>query len=229
VRQLNPFRRLVSVRQAGSSDFHVLVSMGDGAAGWVSETATRTATNSPTLRDVAPTHGETYALPTATEWSLQDLFFDVSEWLTTEAGDEFSSLEATAIVSGNGTNRPTGLLNSAPTNVDDNASPMRAQDVLEYVPSGGASTITSDGLVDLAVGSIAERYLLDTTAVAWVMHRSTLATVRKLKASGTGEYLFSPGMTAGVAGQLLGYPVFTCDAVPVVATNSHSIIFGNWR
>jgi HK97 family phage major capsid protein len=36
-------------------------------------------------------------------------------------------------------------------------------------------------------------------------------------------------MTAGVAGTLLGYPVFTCDAMPVVATNSHSIIFGNWR
>jgi HK97 family phage major capsid protein len=121
VRQLNPFRGLVSVRQASSSDFHVLVSMGDGAAGWVSETGTRSATNSPTLRDVAPTHGETYALPTATEWSLQDVF-STSEWLTTEAGDEFSSLEATSIVSGNGSTRPTGLLNTAPTAADDDAS-----------------------------------------------------------------------------------------------------------
>lgn len=240
VRQLNPFRGLVDVISCNTNDFHSLVSMGDGSSGWVAETATRSATAAPTLRDVAPFFGEQYALPTASNWSLADLFFDVQSWLVNDVSADFAASEATAIISGTGTAQPKGLLTVAPTAVADNASPMRAQDVIEFFAmssSTNTSPLTNlsiDALIDL-VGRVRERYLMEADRVAWCMHRTTVARLRKLKGVGSGLFLWEPdvsnGAPGGTAGRpmLLGYPVITCDAMPVSALNALPVLFGNWR
>jgi HK97 family phage major capsid protein len=129
VRQLNPFRGLVDTVTCSSNDFNSLVSLGDGTSGWSSETGTRSATNSPNLRNVAPTFGELYALPTASNWSLEDMAFDVQAWLVEDISADWASAEATAIIAGNGSSRPTGILNTTPVLTTDYASPMRAADV----------------------------------------------------------------------------------------------------
>jgi HK97 family phage major capsid protein len=59
--------------------------------------------------------GESYAVATASQWSLDDLIFDVEQWLVDEISAKFAANEATAIVSGNGSARPTGFLNTTPT------------------------------------------------------------------------------------------------------------------
>ena len=232
VRQLNPFRSLVDVVQCSSNDFNYLVSMGDGTSGWSSETGTRSATGSPTLRNVAPTFGELYALPTASNWSLEDLQFNVQQWLVDDISADWSSAEATAIISGNGSNKPTGLLNSNPTSSDDASSPMRSQNVLQYVPNNSPSspiTLHIDGLIDL-VGAVRERYLQESDRVAFCMHRLTAARIRKLKASTAGSYLWEESTQAGQPARLLGYPVVTCDAMPLSTTASaFCVLFGNWR
>ena len=76
-RLLSPVRRLVSVAQVGTSDYHQLINIRGTTSGWVGETGTRGASNTPQLRDITPTHGELYAYPQASEWSLDDLYFDV--------------------------------------------------------------------------------------------------------------------------------------------------------
>lgn len=232
VRQLNPFRNLVRIDQCSSNDYHALVSMGDGTAGWSSETGTRTATLSPTLRDRAPTFGEQYALPTASNWSLADIFFDVQQWLVNETAAEFASQEATAIISGNGSNRPTGILNTTPTAVADDASPMRAATTIEFTSLVGFSpsspvNINMDALINL-VGRVKERYLIESDKVAFCMHRLTLAALRRLKATTAGSYFLEPSLQAGMPASLLGYPVVTCDAVPTIASDAFAVLFGNW-
>ena len=227
VRQLNPFRGLVRTVSVGSSDYKHLVGMGDGASGWVGEGGTRSETTSPTLRERAPTMGTLYAYPKASEEAVQDIFFDVAQWLIDEASDDFAATEATAVISGDGTNKPTGFLNATPTNETD-ASVAREPTELQYIPLGNASAVTADGLYDLLY-SIRERYLGDPDGVAWAMNRSTMAAVAKLKSAGSGDYLLSPALADRVRPQLLGYPVFTCDAMPAVAGNAYPIAFGNWR
>lgn len=233
VRQLNPFRSLVDVVQCSSNDFNYLVSMGDGTSGWSSETGSRSATNSPTLRNVAPTFGELYALPTASNWSLEDLFFDVEQWLVDDIAADWAAAEATAIISGTGSNQPTGILHNAPTSADDNASPMRAQDVIQYVPlTSPASPLTAtpliDSLIDL-VSTVREGYLAEADRCAFVMNRITVAKLRKLKAASAGTYLWEEPQNGNPA-TLLGYRVFTCDAMPgATALNNLPVIFGNWR
>ena len=231
VRQLNPFRGLVDVVQVSSNDFHSLVSMGDGTSGWSTETGTRSATAAPTLRDVQPSFGELYAVVTASNWSLQDLFFNVQDWLVNDVSAEFSAVEATAIISGNGSAQPTGILNATPTLSADSASPMRAANVIQYVPltsPGSPLRLTLDSLIDL-VGTLRERYIQEADRCAFVMHRLTLAALRRQKASTAGLYLLEPDAQAGIPTQILGYRVVTCDAMPTNVAGNYPVLFGNFR
>jgi HK97 family phage major capsid protein len=226
---LNPFRKLVRVVPVGSRDWKSLVSRNEAGSGWVAEAGTRSETGTSELRERAPTFGTLYAYPKASEEAMQDIFFDVGAWLVEECGDAFSVAEATAIVSGNGSARPTGFAATTPVTTVDSASPERAAGALQYLPflTGSPEAPSADKLIDLSL-SIKEKYLQDATSVAWVMSRATTAVVRKLKDS-YGQYLWQPGLAAGQPATLLGYPVALSDAMAAPTSNNYCIAFGNWR
>ena len=226
---LNPFRRICRVTKVGSSDFAHLVSRNQAGSGWVGESATRTETDTSTLIERKPTFGTLYSFPKSSEEAFSDIFFDVQAWLLEEISDGFAAAEATAFVTGNGTNKPTGFLNSAPVATADGASPERDPGTLEYIPMDSASpqALGADDLIDL-LASIADQYLADESSVAWVMRRATASLVRKLKSS-NGDYYWQPSLQVGEPATLLGFPVLTTNAMPAHLADAHSIAFGNWR
>jgi HK97 family phage major capsid protein len=238
VTTLNPFRSLVKVVQVGSSDFaHLLDKRGETSA-WVGEGGARSETNTPVLAARKPTFGTAYAYPKASEEALQDIFFDVQSWLVDSVAETIASAEATAIISGDGTNKPTGFLTTAPSATPDDGSPARADGALQYLATGSAAgfpalSLTSpvaypaDTIVDL-VHSVKSQYLADPTGVAFVMARSTAAVVRKFK-DADGNYLWSNALAAGMPATLAGYPVVLTDAMPSIGANTYAIAFGNWR
>jgi len=75
------------VRLVGTSDYKELIDVGGGAFEWLGEGDTRNQTNTPDLAEVAPTFGMASAKPQATEESLDDLFFNVEDWLITSAAE----------------------------------------------------------------------------------------------------------------------------------------------
>ena len=142
----------------------------------------------------------------------------------------WAAAEATAIISGNGTARPTGIFNTTCVTTDDDASPMRAAGVIEYIPLTSPTSpvaINIDSLIDL-VSTVKERYLVESDKVAFVMHRTTAARLRKLKASTGGQYLWQESSQAGQPDRLLGFKVATCDAMPQVANDNFAVLFGNF-
>lgn len=229
VKQLNPFRKLCRVDKSFSQNYRILLDQNNASAGWTSETGTRSATTTPNLEDRSPTTGELYAYPVASNWSLQDINFDVQTWLVNAVADEFSAAEATAFVTGNGTNQPTGFLNSTPVTTTDTASPQRAAGTLQYVSLSGATSPVAVNYISLTnlISQFAERYL-EGDRVAWVMHRTTLAAVRNMRDT-TGQPLWQPSLQAGVPGNLLGYPVYTTSAMPTYANDAFAVAFGNWE
>jgi HK97 family phage major capsid protein len=198
--KFSPVRRLVKVVKVGSSDYKELVGIRGATSGWVGETATRTATNTPALREVTPTHGELYAYPQTSEWSLDDIYFDVEAWLAEAVGEEFAIAEGDAVIRGNGTSKPTGMLNSAPTAVADVFPPTRAAAVYEFVANvDPAFAILPDRLIDLV-------YRLNSayrSGATWTMNSVTTGSVRKLKDT-QNQYLWAPGLVAGQPDSLLG-------------------------
>jgi HK97 family phage major capsid protein len=229
--KLSPVRRLVKVVQAGTSDFHHIVSIGGTESGWSSETGTRSTTGTPLLRDVAPTQGELYAYPVVSNWALDDVFFNLTQFLTEEIAQSFADQEGLAVISGNGTNRPTGMLNTTPVATADHASPLRAQDAYQFVDSDSDDDgspavpgVTADSLIDL-VYSVNSAYRANGV---WAMNSATAGAIRKLKTA-DGRYVWADSLASGQPAMLLGYPVETWEQMPDVGANNFPVAFGDFR
>lgn len=220
----SPVRSLVKVVRAGTSDYKELLAINGATSGWVGETGTRSATTTPTLREIAPTHGELYAYPQASEWSLDDVFFDVEQWLSESVGESFAVAEANAVLTGNGTNQPTGMLNSAPTAVSDETA-TRAAAVYEFIANVDAGlALLPDRLIDT-------QYKLNSAyqmGAVWAMNSVTVGVVRKLKDT-TNQYLWQPSLIVGQPDTLLGKPVSVWEQMASIANNAHPIAYGNFR
>ena len=223
----SPVRNLVKVVQVGTSDYKELIDINGVTSGWVGESDSRTATNTSQLREVAPTHGELYAYPQASEWSLDDIFFNVEQWLTDSVARSFAVAEGAAVISGNGTNKPTGMLNTTPVTTADDAQVLRAAAAYQYVLGGDNSpaSIDGDALIDLM-------YTLNSAYRAnavWVMNSLSLGSTRKLKASGTGEYLWQPSLQAGQPDMILGKPVSAWEQMPDPNGGNFPVAFGDFK
>jgi len=228
-KKFSPVRDLVKVVAVGTSDYKELVNIRGGSSGWVGEAGTRSETNTPQLREAAPTFGELYAYPQASEWSLDDVFFNVEQWLAEEVAQEFALQEGSAVISGDGTSKPTGMVNSAPTEVADFNSPLRAAAVYEFIASLGddspvVAEVQADSLISL-VYKLNSMYRANGT---FVMNSNTTAAVRKLKDT-QNQYLWQPGLAGGEPDRLLGYDHRTWEQLDDIGTNNLPIAFGDFR
>ena len=224
-RKLSPVRDLVKVVQVGTSDYKELISLGGAASGWVGEAGSRTETATPTLREVTPSQGEIYAFPQASEWSLDDMQFNIQAWLAAEVAEEFAFQEGEAVINGDGTTKPTGMLDGTPVTTADDASPLRAAAVYQYIASTASpEAILADAMIDL-VYALNAKY----RAMATFVFNSTVAgLIRKLKDT-DGAYIWTPGLAAGQPSQLLGYPISIWEQMDDLAAAAHPIAFGNFK
>lgn len=231
---------LVKVVQVGTSDYKELIDVKGAAGGWVGETDSRSETSTPGLAQVAPTMGMVYAYPKATEESLQDIFFDVQSWLVNSAVEQFDQLIGSAIISGNGTNKPTGFLNTTPSAInDDGASPERPFGTIQYVPTGKAGALPSAFNLNSSpqITAVQGDFLLTLihklkagyrNNARFLMNKSTLAAVRKFR-DAEGNYLWQPSLQMGTPSMLLGYAVSEMEDMPNVGSNTYPIAFGDFR
>ena len=210
---------------AGTSDYNELVTIRGANGGFVGEAGSRTQTTSPNIRKVTITHGELYAYPKVSNWALNDIFFNVVDWLQNDIAETTAVTLATSIYSGGGSDDLTGMTNSAPTASDDYASPMRAAAVYEYVPVTGSpnTVIVGDDLIDLQV-TLRARYQGNAK---FAMNSVTKGQVRKLKDT-TNQYLWQPNYQAGAPETLLGKPLFTWEDLPTPAANALSVAYGDF-
>jgi HK97 family phage major capsid protein len=221
---ISPIRQIATVRTVGSPDYKELFDVNGAAFEWVGEGANRNQTNTPDLAEVAPTFGMASARPQASEESLDDLFFDVENWLIESAAEAIAQGEGLSFVSGNGTARPTGFL-AGPAPVVT-ADTTRAFGTLQYIPSGQAAAMptSADTLLDV-VYALRARYRRNAR---WVCNRLVLSALRKYKDT-TGQYLWQPSMMVSQPDTFLGYPVTEAEDLPVVAANAFALAFGDFK
>jgi HK97 family phage major capsid protein len=222
--KLSPVRRLITFIPVMSTDFKQVVDIGGTASGWLAETGTRSVTDSPTLRVRTPKWGELYARPQATDWAVMDIP-RAEAWLAESVADEFISAEGIAVISGNGTAKPTGLLNTTPLATADWASPLRSAEALEVVAAPSPDDITEHLL--MLIYKLNSRY---RTGAAFVMNSNTLGLVRRAKAS-DGHYLWQPSMIAGEPTTIDGHPFEVWEDMDDVGASplGYPIMFGNFR
>lgn len=217
----NPFRPLVRVVSVGTRDVNFPLSNGDMTTGWVGENATRTGTDEPTLTNASPTFGTLYSYVEASEELVMDSQFDIGNWFSMEAGDAMGEAEMAAIVDGNGTNKPSGLLRVAP---EAGADGTRTAGAFRYVRSGVADAFNDpDRLIDM-IYDLKASYRSRGT---WVMNSQVAGVIRKLKDK-DDRYLWTDGLVAGQAATLLGFPVAIAENMPGIEADSFPLLFGDF-
>ncbi|MCF1502187.1 phage major capsid protein [Afifella sp. H1R] len=217
VYETSPLRQLAAIETIGTEALEVPVDTDEAGAGWVGEEEARSETSTPQVfMQRIPVH-EIYAKPKATQSFLEDASVNVEQWLATKVGDKFSRVEAAAFIVGNGVKKPRGILT-----YPAGSSGARGT-VLQYA-SGAATAITADAIVAMPF-QVKAAYLANAQ---WLMKRSTVQAVMLLK-DGQGQYLWRPGLQAGMPSVLSGYPVTMADDMPAVQAGALPIAFGDFR
>ncbi len=216
-------RRLASVLSISAAEYKKLVSLGGATSGWVAEREARAETSTPTLSALKFSAHEIYAMPGATQWALDDVDFNVEFWLADEIRTEFSEAEGTAYVTGDGDTQPRGFLD-----YNNVANASYEWGKIGYIASGTSggfdTTNPGDEILDLI-------YALKSAHrqnAQFLTGTTTLATMRKFK-DGDGNYMWQPSAQQGEPSLFMGYSVEEDDNMPILAANSLSLAFADWK
>ncbi len=138
---------------------------------------------------------------------VEDAGVDILGFLATQTGNAMGYAVNNALTVGTGTTQPNGLVSRAGSAV-----------------TGTSLNPTADNLIDLV-------YSIETVGrrlpgTGFQMNSASIANVRKLK-DGSGQYLFTPSLSADARDLLLGYPIFENPAMASAASAAKPVIFGN--
>jgi HK97 family phage major capsid protein len=219
--ETSPLRQIATVVN-GSSDSLELVDDNDEASGgWVTETGTRSNTDTPTLDKITiPAHA-LYAQPITTQKMLDDSIVDVSSWLSRKAADKLARIENTTFIAGDGVGKPKGILSYTAASAADTYQ----ANAIGQIASGSSGAFTADGILKLVYG-VKAQYRANGT---FILSRSGIQAVRLLKEATTNAYMWQASLQAGQPQLLAGYPILECSDIPVAAANSLSGAFGDFR
>lgn len=205
------FRGLARVVSVSNENYTELLSLGNAGSGWAGEATTRALTDTPTFSQVKPTFGEVYAVAEVSNHALNDMFFDVEAWLIDEIATKFAATEGAAFLAGDGTDKPTGILNGS---------------AVSSIASGQAAAFGTnpfDNIMDLRY-SIKSEYAQNGK---FLLNSNTLATLAKVKDT-TGQYIYQPAIAAGVAETIVGKPVVIEEGMPNVGAGAKAVLFGDF-
>ena len=219
--KVSPMRSIATVQSISGAGFSKLFNNRGATSGWVGETAARPQTNTPTFSPLTFTTGEIYANPAATQGMLDDAEVNLEAWLAGEVETEFAYQEGLAFLTGNGTDKPRGILTYVAGGTSAAVHPWGA---IATVNSGAAGGITADSVLDL-IFELPNEY---TGEAKFMMNRNTQKAYRKLK-DGQGNYLWQPSFQAGQPATLADYPIIDMPGMPDVAANSTPVLFGDFK
>lgn len=219
LKRVSPIRANAHVITISTNGFRKLYTDRAVGSGWVGETASRPATSTPQLAPLDFATGEIYAFPFATQQLLDDAAVDLEAWLSGEVDVEFARQEGIAFVSGDGTNKPFGIL----TYVDGAANAAKHPwGAIPVINSGAAATFTSDGFIDLFYALPSE---FRANAKLYT-NRGSQSAMRKLK-DGQGNYLWQPSYAAGQPATLAGETIVEIPDMPSVAAGNVVALYGD--
>lgn len=146
---------------------------------------------------------------------IDDSGVDLEGYLAMQTGRALGNAFGEHAITGSGTGQPRGMVTDATVGVTGATG-------IGGAPSG-------NNLIDMFHSVIAPYRA--SASCRWIMNDTTVATIRKIKdesgGEGTGNYLWQPGLQAGVPDTILGKPVLTDPHVAATGVDEKSVIFGD--
>ena len=192
-------------------------------SGWVGETTARTATDAQTYDMISAEVGELYAFPQYTQNFLADTWYNVEQGFARDLAISFADKEEAAFVSGDGSNKPNGILAALREAKDDT---QRTWNKLQQINTESATGITLNSLYAIK-DSLNYAY---RSNAKWYMSTSTYTALQQTLVDGEHRGIFGRGdVSQNMPETLLGYPIEIDDYMPAVAANACPIVFGDMR
>ena len=205
--QENVLRALGTVIQT-SGERKINVAATRPAASWVEENGDLVFTDASFSQVILDAWKLSVAVKVSEEL-LADNAYDLEGFLIRSFAQAISNAEEQAFLTGDGNKKPLGVL--------------AATGGGEIGVTTAGNSPTADEVLDL-IYKLKRPYRANA---AFITADSTLAFIRKLK-DGTGQYIWSPGLSAGEPDRLLGYPVYTSAYVPAIAAGQPVMAFGDF-
>ena len=205
----NIMRGLVHVITTSSGDRKIPLVTSKGSASWVEEEAEIPESDDAFGQITLSAH-KVGSMIRISEELLHDSAFDLAGYITGEFARRVGAAEEEAIISGNGTHKPTGLLHAT----------LGAEN---GVTAAAVAAITADELIDLQ-HSLKSGY---RRKAAYIMNDATIKLLRKLK-DGNGQFLWQPGLLYGQPDTLLNQRVLTSNFMPLPAAGNKAILYGDY-
>lgn len=190
----NNIMRQLATQIQTSGEHKINIAATKPAAGWLDEGATLTFGDAKFSQIMLDAHKLGVGIQ-ITEELLYDSMFNLETYVTNEFGKALANAEEDAFLNGTGKNQPTGIFDATGGG---------------QVTKTLSADITADDIVDL-VYSLKRPYR--PTAV-FIMNDKTVAQIRKLKTTGSNEYLWQPSYQSNEPDKLLGYRVYTSQYAP---------------
>lgn len=213
--ELSPIRQIASVVSISTQALDGLYDNDEASVGYVGEIAARTTTATPTLGKYRLEAFEIYANPKISQTLIDDAAYDVEGWLADKIANKLARFEGAEFVTGSGVNAIKGFTKYTLTATADGA---RTWGQIEKIKTGVngdfAASAPGDKIFDLTQ-AFKPAYLNNAK---WVTTREVIGKVRKFKGATTGDYLWQPGLQAGMSDKLLGYSIVMAQDLPALST-----------
>lgn len=203
--RFSAIRRLAGVQFISYDSFDIIVEESGGEATWGAEEEKKKY-----LKKSIKTH-EAVSQPKATLKLIEDVKFDVENYMIEKIAESFWVAEEKAFLFGNGSETPRGILTY------DSGKTI---DFIERI-EGKIDTESILSLID----SLDSFYMHD---VAFLMNKETESLIKNLK-DNTGRYIWG-NRTAEVGyNNILGFPILLSPFMPKPEQGKLAIIFGNFK
>jgi HK97 family phage major capsid protein len=164
----------------------------------------------PTFAQVDFTAYKYTRIELASEELVADSEFDLlNEVILPDMAQSFAAAENIAFTTGSGVSQPMGIITGAASTANT---------------VGHATSVDADSLI-----THYHRLPLpyrQSGSLGWMMHDATIAVVRLIKDTLT-QYIWQPGLQAGIPDKLLGQPVYPNNSMATMAANAKSVLFGD--
>lgn len=140
---------------------------------------------------------------------LADSAFNMSAFIASEFGRRMGRAEEEAFFTGNGSGKPTGILDAT-------------NGAAAGVTAAAENAIAFNEIIDL-YHSLKSPY---RPKAIFIVNDDTVKNLRKIKDTNS-QYVWQPSVSAGMPDTLLGRAVYTSEFMPKMAAGNAAVLFGD--
>jgi len=205
ITEVSAIRSVSRVRQTTAMQYRQPRRTSNLTASWAGELATRGVTQQVYGEEIINVNALTAIVPLSNQ-VITSAAFNMEAEVNADVAEQFAQAEGLAFVSGDGSNKPDGILSD--TRVGG-------------ITSEADNTLTVKDFIDLS-GNLKTGY-----NPMFCLNRTTLAFVRGLKAT-DGNFLWGSGLAAGLPNTINGYSYIEANDMPDIADGTKPVIFGDF-